>query len=251
MFFSFNLSVLQYDEVREHFANHPNEYKRNKIQETLNLLESEGFQMVYITKKRSSHEDENKINFHRKIEITNENLETIERRGYVEESICHFSISGKYDRTTNTDHFDSGETIDMGIGSEEILPSGETLRGREISRIMIGELLMQCLKEYPMVRDEQLLFIDADGSDELGGRSFWDIIGMKENDDLEGIHRREGEGYEKQIDFKTIFEWVFGENIPRNKKTNKSLINSKKSKKKRKTGGKKRKTTKYTKKNKK
>jgi hypothetical protein len=247
MFFSVNLSVLPYDEVKEHFVNHPNEDKRNKIQETLNLLESEGFLIVYVTKKTSSHEDENKIKFDREIKITNENLETIERRGYVGESICHFSISGKYYMNTHTDYFDSGETIDMGIGSEEVLPSGETLRGREISRIMMGELLIQCLKEYPTIRDEQLLFIDADGSDELGGRTFWDRIGMKENDDIDGIHRREGEGYEKQIDFKTIFEWVFGQNIPRNKR--KSSIDSNKSKRRRKRGGKKRKTAKYIKKN--
>jgi hypothetical protein len=247
MFFSVNLSVLPYDEVREHFVNHPNEDKRNKIQETLNLLENEGFRIFYVTKKTSSHEDENKIKFDREIQITNENLETIERRGYVGESICHFSISGKYDMNTHNDYFDSGETIDMGIGSEEVLPSGEPLRGREISRIMMGELLMQCLKEYPTIRDEQLLFIDADGSSELGGRTFWDIIGMKENDDIDGIHRREGEGYEKQIDFKTIFEWVFGKNIPRNKR--KSSIDSNKSKRRRKRGGKKRKTAKYIKKN--
>jgi len=247
MFFSVNLSVLPYDEVKEHFVNHPNEDKRNKIQETLNLLESEGFRIFYVTKKTSSHEDENKINFHREIQITNENLETIERRGYVGESICHFAISGKYNMNTHSDYFNSGETIDMGIGSEEVLPSGETLRGREISRIMMGELLIQCLKEYPTIRDEQLLFIDADGSDELGGRTFWDRIGMKENDDIDGIHRREGEGYEKQIDFKTIFEWVFGQNIPRNKR--KSSIDSNKSKRRRKRGGKKRKTAKYIKKN--
>ncbi len=62
------------------------------------------------------------------------------------------------------------------------------LRGIQISRIMIGELLIQCLKEYP-VRTNQLLIIDSDAS---GG--FWDSIGMisNEDDDIE-----EGEGYEK------------------------------------------------------
>jgi hypothetical protein len=250
MSFSINGSLLPYDEVRRHFENHPDEFKKNQIQGTLDLLERKRFLIVYITKKISSDEE---IIFQREIHITNENLEDIKINRHVE-SIAHFSINGTYDMNRYTDYFDSGKTIDMGIGSENTLPSGETLREREISRIIIGELLIQCLKEYPMIRDDQLLFIDSDASELYpDGERFWDKIGMKENNDID---RNEGKGYEKQIDFQTIFRWVFKQDIPRNERINgssitlKSKSKSKTSKKRRRRGGKKRKTVKYIKKNK-
>lgn len=199
------IEILNYKDVNSHFKNHPNQRIRERIRDTLKLFEQNGLIMIYIKTRSQNSLDENIINFKRQIDIVNgENFD--EENFNAREVIANFSIRGSYSKTSSTkDYFDSGRTIDMELGSEETFNT-ISLRNIQISRIMFGELLIKCLNEY-QVRKNQLVFIDSDAS-----AGFWDSIGMIPNTDDD---REEGSGYEKEIEFGNIFEWVFNKSMPR------------------------------------
>lgn len=118
--------------------------------------------------------------------------------------VGEFALSG--DSIVNgNEFFDSGNPISMTIYIDN------NYRGNNLARLMVGELLLQCIKEFP-VRVDQLLLIDADGS---GG--FWDSIGMIQGryswngpNLREPLISREASGYEKEITFSDLATWALG-----------------------------------------
>lgn len=197
---------LYIDNIRKHFSKIPDNALRTIIFETLDLFEMNNIKIFY-NKKVSTSYDGIEQQLVREITIIDSD----------DNEIGHFRISGTYLVSSNVkDYFDSGRTIDMSIGTDETMlgldGSTISLRGRQLSRIMIGELLLLCLSEYN-VRNDQLIFIDVDGSTEYNGRSFWNIMGMIPNTDY--YDREEGKGFEKEIEFGNIFKWVFKQSMPR------------------------------------
>lgn len=118
--------------------------------------------------------------------------------------IGEFALSGDSILNGN-DFFDSGNPISMTIYINN------DYRGNNLARLMVGELLLQCIKEFP-VRVDQILLIDADGS-----AGFWDSIGMKQGryswngpNLREPLVQREAAGYEKEITFSDLATWALG-----------------------------------------
>jgi RimJ/RimL family protein N-acetyltransferase len=113
-----------------------------------------------------------------------------------EEPIGFFSLYGK---TKNSECFDSGNTCSMSISIDE------EHQGRGLSKMMIKHMVEKIREEYPQIRDDQYIFIDADASD-----GFWEKIGMKENPNYEDYEdsSEEGCGYEKRITFKNLEKFV-------------------------------------------
>jgi hypothetical protein len=110
------------------------------------------------------------------------------------DEVGHFTIEGKSD---TYDFFDTGETCSMTISLED------EVKGQGWSTKMIRLMVENIKKDYPRIRRDQLLFIDADGSE-----GFWDHIGMVENSrygyDYRGHRTIEGQGYEKVITFQEL-----------------------------------------------
>ena len=97
--------------------------------------------------------------------------------------------------------FDSGETNSMRINIEE------KYQGFGYSKIMIRYMIDKIYVDIPNMNGEQMLFIDADGSD-----GFWDRIGMLESkrygfDRNPSYANREGAGYEKYITINNIYKF--------------------------------------------
>jgi hypothetical protein len=90
--------------------------------------------------------------------------------------------------------FDTGNTCSMSISVEE------PYQHRGFTHLMVREMIECIRKDYPAIRNDQLLFIDTDAS---GG--FWDKMGMKPHrygDNYGSSNRHlEGKGYEKMISF--------------------------------------------------
>lgn len=110
-----------------------------------------------------------------------------------EDKVCgEFSIKGT--EGGNGDCFDTGNTCYMEISIEEVY------QGQGLARQMIQKMVKQICIDYPQIRSDQMLFIDADAS--VG---FWDRLGMKAHryDDDHVRYRRvlEGNGYAKGITF--------------------------------------------------
>jgi len=119
------------------------------------------------------------------------------------ENIGHFTIEGQYNPKTgykNThNYFNSGNTCSMTINIDD------SYHRRGLSPILINHMIHNIEKYYPKIRDDQYLYIDADGS-----AGFWNSIGMKEHEfsfDTTPAEL-EGEGYEKRITFKELKQYV-------------------------------------------
>ena len=122
---------------------------------------------------------------------------------YHNKKIGHFTIEGQYNPKTgykNTgDYFDSGNTCSMTINIDE------SYQGKGLSPIIINYMIHNIERDYPKIRDDQYLYIDADGS-----AGFWNSIGMKEHEysfDTTS-EELEGEGYEKRITFNELKQYV-------------------------------------------
>ena len=122
---------------------------------------------------------------------------------YHNKNIGHFTIEGQYEPKTgykNTgDYFDSGNTCSMTINIDE------SYQRKGLSPIMINYMIYNIEKDYPKIKDDQYLYIDADGS-----AGFWNSIGMKEHEysfDTTS-EELEGEGYEKRITFRELKQYV-------------------------------------------
>ena len=110
-----------------------------------------------------------------------------------EGKVCgEFSIKGT--EGGNRDCFDTGNTCYMEISIEEIH------QGQGLARQMIQKMTQHIRMDYPQIRSDQMLFIDADAS-----AGFWDKLGMKPHryDDDHTRYRRvlEGNGYAKGMTF--------------------------------------------------
>ena len=105
--------------------------------------------------------------------------------------IGRFVIEGN---SNHKNHFNSGNPCSMSINIDE------NHKKKGLSPIMIKYMIDNIKKDYPKIRDNQYLYIDADAS---GG--FWNSIGMREHSN------NEGEGYEKRITFKKLEEYVDNE----------------------------------------
>jgi len=93
--------------------------------------------------------------------------------------------------SNHSNHFNSGNPCSMSISIDELY------KGRGLSPIMIKYMIDNIKRDYPNIRGNQYLYIDADAS---GG--FWDSIGMEEHSN------KEGEGYEKRISFERLQKYV-------------------------------------------
>jgi len=107
------------------------------------------------------------------------------------EEIGDFEISGP--------GFDTGETMSLGINVEE------DHQKKGYSRELIKRTCELVKKEYPGIRKDQLLSIDADASS-----GFWDYIGMESARYYYRYDKRvvEGAGFEKQITFQGLCNWA-------------------------------------------
>ena len=103
--------------------------------------------------------------------------------------IGRFVIEGK---SNHSNHFNSGNPCSMSIGIDD-----KNYKGKGLSPIMIKYMIDNIKRDYPNIRGNQYLYIDADAS---GG--FWDSIGMEEHSN------KEGEGYEKRISFERLQKYV-------------------------------------------
>ena len=139
------------------------------------------------------------------------------------EEVGYFEISGKGD-------FKTGAQLLMSINIDD--EEDSNLRGKNLSRLMIGVLVKQILKEIPDVNKDQLLEIDADG-----GGGFWERIGMYTgrysymSDRPESV-RSSGE---KQIEFGKLSKWALDEILGSGGKKSKKSKKFKKSKKSKKS----------------
>ncbi len=93
--------------------------------------------------------------------------------------------------SNHSNHFNSGNPCSMSIGIDE------SYKGKGLSPIMIKYMIDNIKRDYPNIRPDQYLYIDADAS---GG--FWDSIGMEEHSN------EEGKGYEKRISFENLQKYV-------------------------------------------
>ena len=118
-------------------------------------------------------------------------------------NIGHFTIEGQYKPKTgykNThNYFNSGNTCSMTINIDD------SYQGKGLSPILINHMIHNIEKDYPKIRDDQYLYIDADAS-----AGFWNSIGMQEHDFSfdKTPAELEGEGYEKRITFKELKQYV-------------------------------------------
>ena len=103
--------------------------------------------------------------------------------------IGRFVIEGK---SNHSNHFNSGNPCSMSIGIDD-----KNYKGKGLSPIMIKYMIDNIKRDYPNIRANQYLYIDADAS---GG--FWDSIGMEEHSN------EEGKGYEKRISFENLQKYV-------------------------------------------
>ena len=103
--------------------------------------------------------------------------------------IGRFVIEGK---SNHSNHFNSGNPCSMSIGIDD-----KNYKGKGLSPIMIKYMIDNIKRDYPNIRPDQYLYIDADAS---GG--FWDSIGMEEHSN------EEGKGYEKRISFENLQKYV-------------------------------------------
>ena len=103
--------------------------------------------------------------------------------------IGRFVIEGK---SNHSNHFNSGNPCSMSIGIDD-----KNYKGKGLSPIMIKYMIDNIKRDYPNIRANQYLYIDADAS---GG--FWDSIGMEEH------NNEEGKGYEKRISFENLQKYV-------------------------------------------
>lgn len=108
--------------------------------------------------------------------------------------IGHFTIEGQ---SLTDEFFDTGETCSMTISLED------EVKRQGWSTKMIKFMVQNIKRDYPQIRADQMLFIDADGSE-----GFWDHIGMMQNSrygyDYTGRRHVEGRGYEKSITFQEL-----------------------------------------------
>ena len=118
--------------------------------------------------------------------------------------VASFSIDGE--QGDNKSGFDVS-TMYMSIYIEE------EYRSQGLAKKLIKKLC-ECIKNelYPMIRNDQLLFIDTDASwEEIRPgvlKSFWEHIGMKPSR-MENITRNViGAGYEKFIDFQSLCNYA-------------------------------------------
>ena len=115
--------------------------------------------------------------------------------------IGRFVIEGK---SNHSNHFNSGNPCSMSIGIDD-----KNYKGKGLSPIMIKYMIDNIKRDYPNIRANQYLYIDADAS---GG--FWDSIGMEgpengeEYKNDEGNTNEEGKGYEKRISFENLQKYV-------------------------------------------
>ena len=118
--------------------------------------------------------------------------------------IGYFSISGP--------EFNTGETMSMNISIDD------NYVGKGYARKLIKHNCANIRKNYPQIRSDQLLLIDADASE-----GFWEKIGMKINRyGIDSNTRRnlEGKGYEKSITFNELCK--FGGGKRKTRKTRKT-----------------------------
>ena len=94
--------------------------------------------------------------------------------------------------SNHLNHFNSGNPCSMSIGIDD-----KNYKGKGLSPIMIKYMIDNIKRDYPKIRPNQYLYIDADAS---GG--FWDSIGMEEH------NNEEGKGYEKRISFENLQKYV-------------------------------------------
>jgi len=110
--------------------------------------------------------------------------------------IGRFSLDGY---KLNNEFFDTGNTISMNINVDE------EYQGKGYSKIMMRCMIDKIYKEYPNIRQDQLLFIDADASN-----GFWSHVGMKPNRYYSSTLREyEGRGYELYITFRELENYIF------------------------------------------
>lgn len=132
------------------------------------------------------------INYSKKIvnKFVYRQVELVREDGY---TVGEFSIDGKgYDNYIES--LNSGNTCSMTISLDE------EYENRGLEKMMFQTMIANIREEYPTIRGDQLLFVDADAS--VG---FWDKVGMKLNRYAEGYHREmEGSGYEKVITFQEL-----------------------------------------------
>jgi len=162
---------------------------------------------------------------------------------------CYFTLEGRVSVEGSRDpfmrdFFNSGATISIGVSTE----AGENhIKGKQMSRLMIGSLCIVALKHDPTVPEVKgrsglkkiepgnILAIDTDASN-----GFWDSIGMKPftrlGDDNTMSRAISGRGYEKYITFSDILKWAFGESLAGGKKT-KRIRRTRRTMRKRRTKG--------------
>jgi len=100
--------------------------------------------------------------------------------------------------SNHSNHFNSGNPCSMSIGiDDEKYKNDEKYKKKGLSPIMIKYMIDNIKRDYPNIRPDQYLYIDADAS---GG--FWDSIGMEEH------NNEEGKGYEKRISFENLQKYV-------------------------------------------
>ena len=134
--------------------------------------------------------------------------------------VGYFEISGP--------EFDTGETMSMGISIDD------NYIGKGYARELIKHNCANIRKNYPQIRSDQLLLIDADASE-----GFWDKIGMKVNRygiDSNTTRNLEGRGYEKSITFNELCKFGGGKR-KKSRQYRKTKRNVKKNKKTLKRGG--------------
>ena len=80
-----------------------------------------------------------------------------------------------------------------------------SIKKKGYSRELIKRTCELIKKEYPGIRKDQLLYIDADASS-----GFWDYIGMESARYYDRYDKRfvEGAGFEKQITFQGLCKWA-------------------------------------------
>lgn len=178
--------MIDYFTVEQHFKN--SKFK-NAINNSLAFLQQNKIAIKYI-KYVGRIDVTNTTNIRRKIILVDEKND---------ENLGDFSMTGNVPMNLH-EIFGTENVIHMGIGFED------DVKGHGLSRLIIGELLMKCLQEYPLMKKRQLLFIDEDVSE-----GFWEHIGMKPNEhaDDENYQNR-GYGFSKVITFNDIFKWTFG-----------------------------------------
>ena len=119
------------------------------------------------------------------------------------QNIGYFMIEGQYKPKTgykNTyNYLNSGNTCSMTINIDN------SYQRKGLSPILMNHMIHNIEKDYPKIRDDQYLYIDADGS-----AGFWNSIGMKEHEFSFDTTPAEfeGEGYEKRITFKELKQYV-------------------------------------------